>query len=75
MNDLDQLAESIKYASQFVWHIAEPRPGLFILYDHSRKPRLISEDWNEVLEVYRARQPYVPPSAAPARKLDLEFNI
>lgn len=81
MTDDEQLAGSVKYSSALVWHIAEPRPGLFVLYDHTRSTALITDDWSAVLEAYRARPPYVGPAPRVANNLrgidlsKLEINL
>ena len=68
MNEVQQLARSRKYDSSLVWHFAEIKPGLFALYSFDRRDDpIICETWDEVLEHYRARKPYVP-----ARRLMLE---
>lgn len=61
MTDEEQKAESHKYDSSLVWHFAEISPGTFALYSHDRRdPPFITNDWNEVLAHYRARERYVP---------------
>lgn len=55
------LAQAKKYSPDLTWLFAELRPGLFALYSPIRRePTLITEDWNEVLQAYRDREPFVP---------------
>lgn len=75
-----QLAQSIKYSSALVWHFAEPSPGLFALYNHERQLVLLTRDFAELLQTYRARPAYVAPVRTSVTKtkyglLDLDFNI
>lgn len=65
MTTEEQIAESIKYSSAFVWHFAEISPGVFVLYNHERKVILITNNWLKILRAYRDRPVYVPPAPKP----------
>lgn len=80
MNELQQKSEANKYSSALVWHFAEVAPGWFALYDHERKVIITTQDWNEILAIYRSRPTYTPPTrvAKPALNINiskLDFNI
>lgn len=70
MTDDEQLAESVKYSSELVWHFAEIRPGVYVLYDYERRPVIITTEWNKILDWYSNRPVYIPKP-----KVKLEPNI
>lgn len=54
-------ARSMNVSSEWVWHFAEYSPGRFALYGPNREVALLTSNWDEVLEHYRSRPPYIPP--------------
>lgn len=63
VNEAYQTAQSIKYSSALVWFFAEIAPDVFCLYDFQRNVVAVVDTWDEVLQYYRARPPYVPPAS------------
>jgi hypothetical protein len=57
---LVQLAASRKYDVNLTWQFAEIRPGLFALYNPIRRELVALGTIEEVLQHYRAREPFVP---------------
>ena len=71
MTEEEQIAEALKYSSAHVWHFAELRPALFALYNHKRQLQLITNNFAELLPIYRARPAYVPPPRPNKLGIDL----
>lgn len=77
-----QLAKSIKYDSNRTWQFAEIAADTFALYNPIRRELVCIGTIEEVLEHYRAREPFIPikrselPLNRPARVFhNIKVNI
>lgn len=55
-----QFACSRKYDVNLTWQFAEVRPDLFALFNPIRRELIALGSIEEVLAVYRAREPFIP---------------
>jgi hypothetical protein len=78
-----QRAQSLKYSTNHTWQFAEIAPALWALYSPIRRELVALGTIDEILEVYRARKPFVPVKRAelplsrpaPSRFQNIVVNI
>jgi hypothetical protein len=70
-----QLANSLKYSVNHTWHFAEIAPNIFALYNPIRRELVAIGNMEEILAVYRAREPFVPYTRRNPRFQNIRINI